>query len=149
MNSLTENLQPRVINCVHAWQLWEELDAFCNSQTKARTRQIRYQLRSISQGSTSIYAFLSKIKNLVDALVFIGKPILVTEHIDYILDGLNEEYQPIITSVESQPEPPTLHNLESFLLTFESRLEKHKTKAISDALSVNVATDSSMSQLLL
>ncbi|XP_019447442.1 PREDICTED: uncharacterized protein LOC109348071 [Lupinus angustifolius] len=145
LNSLSESLQPRVVGCVHSWQLWEELDAFCNSQTKARSRQLRSQLRSISQGSCSISDYFTKIKGLVDALIFIGTPISSSEHIDYILDGLNEEYQPVITSIESQMDLPTVHNLESFLLTFESRLEKNKTKAISDALSVNVASDSPIS----
>ncbi|XP_019434445.1 PREDICTED: uncharacterized protein LOC109341093 [Lupinus angustifolius] len=72
---------------------------------------------------------------LVNALIFIGTPISNLKHIDYILDGLNEEYQPIITSIESQMDLPTIHNLESFLLTFEARLEKGKHKALSDALS--------------
>ncbi|KAE9614446.1 hypothetical protein Lalb_Chr05g0228251 [Lupinus albus] len=142
LNSLFESLQPHVVGCIHSWQLWEELGSFCNSQTKARNRQLRSQLRSISQGSSSNSEFLTKIKDLVDALIFIGSPISTSEHIDYILDGLNEEYQPVITSVESQPDPPTLHNLESFLLTFESRFKKNKKKVLSDALSVNVASDS-------
>ncbi|KAF1864871.1 hypothetical protein Lal_00031834 [Lupinus albus] len=47
------------------------------------------------------------------------------------------------TSIETQFDPPSLHNLESFLLTYESRLEKNKHKTLSDALSVNVASDSS------
>ncbi|KAF1870646.1 hypothetical protein Lal_00026079 [Lupinus albus] len=51
--------------------LWEELDSFCNSQTKARSRQLRSQLRSISQGSSTILKFFMKIKGLVDALIFI------------------------------------------------------------------------------
>ncbi|XP_019459907.1 PREDICTED: uncharacterized protein LOC109359665 [Lupinus angustifolius] len=96
------------------------------------------QLRSITQGSSSIAAYFLRIKNLVDALVFIGAPISTSEHIDYILDGLNEEFQPVITSIESQDNLPTLHSLESFLLTFESRLEKNKSKVLSDALSANV-----------
>ncbi|KAF1882599.1 hypothetical protein Lal_00002779 [Lupinus albus] len=140
-----KSLQPRVVCCVHSWQLWEELDSFCNSQTKARSRKLRSQLRSISQGSNSISEYFTKIKGLVDALIFIGTPISVSEHIDYILDGLNEEYQSVITSVESQMDLHTVHNLESFLLTFEARLEKGKQKALSDALSVNVASNSSPS----
>ncbi|KAF1897507.1 hypothetical protein Lal_00036948 [Lupinus albus] len=145
LNSLSESLQPRVVGCVHSWQLWEELDSFCNSQTKARSRQLRSQLRSICQGSSSISEYFTKIKGLVDALIFIGTPISTSEHIDFILDGLNEEYQPVITSVESQIDLPTIHNLESFLLTFEARMEKGKQKALSDALSVNIASHSSPS----
>ncbi|OIW01471.1 hypothetical protein TanjilG_19397 [Lupinus angustifolius] len=31
LNSLSEALQPRVVGCRHSWQLWEELDSYCNS----------------------------------------------------------------------------------------------------------------------
>ncbi|XP_019434251.1 PREDICTED: uncharacterized protein LOC109340935 [Lupinus angustifolius] len=134
LNSLTEGL----VGCRHSWQLCEELDSYCNSQKKARSRQLRSRLRSISQSSSSISEYFTTINGLVDALIYIGTPISSAEHIDYILDGLNEEYQPVITFVESQLDLPTVHNLESFLLTFESRLEKNRGKALSDALSVHV-----------
>ncbi|XP_019420705.1 PREDICTED: uncharacterized protein LOC109330890 [Lupinus angustifolius] len=86
-NSLSESLQPRVVGCQHSWQLWEELHNFCSSQTKARSHQLRSQLHSITQGSLSISEYFRIIKNLVDALVFIGAPISTSEHIDYVLDG--------------------------------------------------------------
>ncbi|KAE9614328.1 hypothetical protein Lalb_Chr05g0226751 [Lupinus albus] len=145
LNSLSESLQRRGVGCVHSWQLWEELDSYCDSQTKARSRQLRSQLRSISQGSNSISEYFTKIKSLVDALIFISTPITNSEHIDFILEGLNEEYQPVITLIESQQDLPTIHNLESFLLTFEARMEKGKHKALSDALSVNLVSDPSFS----
>ncbi|CAL0317073.1 unnamed protein product [Lupinus luteus] len=141
LNSLSEGLQPRVVGCRHSWQLWEELDSYCNSHTKARSRQLRSQLRSIFQGSSSISEYFTTIKGLVDSLIYVSTPISPAEHIDYILDGLNEEYQLVITFVESQLDLPLVHNLESFLLTFESCLEKNKGKALSNALSADIAVN--------
>ncbi|XP_019432742.1 PREDICTED: uncharacterized protein LOC109339708 [Lupinus angustifolius] len=145
LNSLSVSLQPRVVGCQHSWQLWEELHSLCSLQTKARSRQLRSQLRSITQDSLSISEYIRKIKNLVDALVFIGAPISTSEHIDYVLDGLNEEFQPVVTSIETKDDLPTLHSSESFLLTFEARMEKNKSKVLADALSANVAAAPSLS----
>ncbi|XP_019431638.1 PREDICTED: uncharacterized protein LOC109338780 [Lupinus angustifolius] len=94
--------------------------------------------KSSASSSSSISEYFTTIKGLVDALIYIRTPISTTKNIDYILDGLNEEYQPVITSIESQLDLPSIHNLQSFLLTFESRLEKIKSKVLSDALSTNV-----------
>ncbi|XP_019414574.1 PREDICTED: uncharacterized protein LOC109326338 [Lupinus angustifolius] len=74
-----------------AWEeqdqaLWNELHAFCNSHTKARSRQLRSQLRSLTQGSSNISEFFSKVKTLTDSLISIGTPISLEEHVDCILD---------------------------------------------------------------
>ncbi|XP_019430758.1 PREDICTED: uncharacterized protein LOC109338080 [Lupinus angustifolius] len=145
LNSLSKSLQPRVVGCQHSWQLWEELHNFYSSQTKARSQQLRSQLCSITQDFLSISEYFHKIKNLVDALVFIGAPISTSEHIDYILDGLNEEFQPLVTSIETKDDPPTLHSLQSFVLTFEARMEKNKSKVLADALSANIVVAPSLS----
>ncbi|XP_019430268.1 PREDICTED: uncharacterized protein LOC109337698, partial [Lupinus angustifolius] len=142
LNSISEALHPRVVGCVHSWQLWSELHAFCNSHTKARSRQLRTQLRSLSQGSMTISEFFSKVKSLTDSLISIGTPISLEENVDCILDGLNEDFQNVITSVESQVNSPSIHELEQFLLTFESRLAKNKNQSVSDALSANMVAQS-------
>ncbi|XP_019435087.1 PREDICTED: uncharacterized protein LOC109341601 [Lupinus angustifolius] len=142
LNSISETLHPRVVGCVYSWQLWNELLAFCNSHTKARSRQLRSQLRSLTQGSSNISDFFSKVKTLTDSLISIGNPISLEEHVDCILDGLNEDFHHVITSIESQVHHPSIHDLEQFLLTFESRMLKNKNKSVSDALSANVAAHS-------
>ncbi|XP_019416470.1 PREDICTED: uncharacterized protein LOC109327775 [Lupinus angustifolius] len=142
LNSLSEELQPRVVGCSTSQQLWLENIEHCQAQTKARGRQLRAQLRLITKGSNTISEYFTRIKVLDDSLISIGSPITQAEHVDFILDGLSEEFQPIITAVESQYDLPTVNELQSFLLTFESRLERNRNRSVSDALSVNVAAGS-------
>ncbi|XP_019429829.1 PREDICTED: uncharacterized protein LOC109337328 [Lupinus angustifolius] len=116
LNSISESLHPRVVGCVHSCHLWSELHAFCNSHTKARSHPLRTQLRSLSQGSMNISEFLSKVKTLSDSLISIGTLTTLEEHINCIFYGLNEDFQNVITSIESRIHPPSIHDLEQFLL---------------------------------
>ncbi|XP_019459912.1 PREDICTED: uncharacterized protein LOC109359670 [Lupinus angustifolius] len=139
LNSIFDSLHTRVIGYTSSSQLWDELHSFCNAHTKARSWQLRAQLRTIIQGNNTISEYFSKIKCITDSLASIRTPISIAEHVDYVLDGLGEEFQTVITAIESQINPPSINDLEQFLLTFESRLIKNKHKAVSDALSANIA----------
>ncbi|XP_019420673.1 PREDICTED: uncharacterized protein LOC109330855 [Lupinus angustifolius] len=142
LNSLSAELQPRVVGCCTSRHLWLELVDYCQAQTKARARQLRSQLKSITKGSSTISEYFILIKGLVDALVSIGSPISHVEHVDFVLDGLSEDFQTVITAIESQNELPTINALQSFLLTFEARLDRKKNRSISYALSVNIVAAS-------
>ncbi|XP_019435887.1 PREDICTED: uncharacterized protein LOC109342341 [Lupinus angustifolius] len=54
LNSISDSLHTRVIGCTSSSQLWDELHSFCNAHTKARSRQLRAQLRTIIQGNNTI-----------------------------------------------------------------------------------------------
>ncbi|XP_019414992.1 PREDICTED: uncharacterized protein LOC109326700 [Lupinus angustifolius] len=142
LNSLSTDHQPRVVGCKHSFQLWREINEYCNAQTKAKSRQLRAQLKSMVKGSSSISEYFMKIKVIVDSLLSIGSPITLAEHTDCILDGLPEEYQTLITTVESQEDTPSINALQSYLLTFEARLERNRSRSVSDALSVNIVAAS-------
>ena len=61
---------------------------------KARVRQLKTQLKAIKkQDPASNY--LLQIKKVVDSLAVVGSPTTVDEHIQAILDGLNEDYAPL------------------------------------------------------
>lgn len=61
---------------------------------KAEVRQLCSELKSTKKGTRSMSEYLLQIKAIVDSLVAIGDPILEQDHIDVILDGLPEEYNP-------------------------------------------------------
>lgn len=53
LNSVSESIH-RVVGCLHAWQLWDELHNFFNSQTKACSTQPRSELRHMVKGDRKI-----------------------------------------------------------------------------------------------
>lgn len=80
-----------------------------------------------------------RIKALVDSLISIGSPVTHQEHLDVILEGLPDEYQPIVTAIESRLDTYSLSEIELLLTTHECRLERTRLKSVTDSLSVNVA----------
>lgn len=52
-----------------------------------------------------------------------------------ILDGLYEEYDPLVASILSRSDPYSISEIEALLMALEQRLEKNK-KQTSDAFSM-------------
>lgn len=141
LSSMTEAMLIRVVGCDMAYQVWERVQEFFASQTRAKIRQFKTELRNTKKGDKTMNDYLLKIKSLVDALISIGNPVGTAEHINYIFEGLCEEYDHFICSVNSRLEPYSVSEIEALLIAQEIRFEKH-TKAVNtlEKVSVNVAS---------
>ena len=79
----------RMVGCKTTHEIWHRIEVYFVSQTKAKVKQLKTQLKAIKkQGPSSEY--LLKIKKVVDSLAAVGSPISDEEHIEIILDGLGE-----------------------------------------------------------
>ena len=56
----------------------------------------------MKKGSSSLFDYLLQIKKLANALSSVGSPITVTEHIEAIFQGLDEDYDSFITSMNTR-----------------------------------------------
>ena len=74
----------------------------------------------------------------MDSLATIGAPVSNDDHIEVILDGLSEEYAPLITIVMSRLQPFSIDELEALLMAQEEMLERFK-KADLGLLQANLA----------
>nr|KYP56410.1 hypothetical protein KK1_002649 [Cajanus cajan] len=141
---LLESMEPefKVKMVGYEWchQIWNNLETYFVSQTKARVKQLKIQLRGIKK-STTINQYLLEIKKIVNTLAAIGPALNTVEHIDAILDGLSEEYDPFITFVLTRTEEYSVEQIEALLMAQEERLEKHK-RSEGDPLQANLAQGS-------
>lgn len=55
--------------------------------------------------------YFHKVKNLIDILATIGKPLSDDEIVTYVLDGLDKEYDRLVTSLTTCVEQVTLSDL--------------------------------------
>jgi hypothetical protein len=60
-------------------------------------------------------------------LVAVGKPIEASKLVTIILVGLGPEYDPLVTSVTTRQDSISLNELYGFMLSYEMRLEQHKS----------------------
>nr|KYP47251.1 Retrovirus-related Pol polyprotein from transposon TNT 1-94 [Cajanus cajan] len=137
LESMEPSFKIRVAGCTWCYQIWSVLKTYFASQTKARVKQIKIQLRNVCKtGPMSHY--LLQIKQLTETLAAIGSPVSLEEHIDFIFDGLPEEYDPLETSCLTRSEPYTVPEIEALLLHQEERLERRKQKE-SETIQANLA----------
>ncbi|KAF7805093.1 Retrovirus-related Pol polyprotein from transposon TNT 1-94 [Senna tora] len=133
LSSVSDGLLPKLVGCSYSYQAWEKLEHFFASQTRAKVRQFKAQLRNLKKGTSSANEYLLKIKKLVDALFSVGSPVSEADHIEAILEGLSEEYNSFVVSVTSRSDPYTVDEIESLLVAQEERLDKFKKDSESVA----------------
>jgi len=83
----------------------------------------RMALATASKGSSSIADYYTKMKGLAEELAAAGRRLKDEEMVSYILTGLDQEYNPLVTAVTARVEPITLGELYSQLVSFEQHME--------------------------
>lgn len=115
--TLSTAIQARVVGCTHSFELWDKIYAYFQKLGRTKIRQLRNELRSTQLENTTVKEYLAKIKSLVDALAAVGSPVSAKDHLDAILDALPQEYDQIISIVESRfDDDVTVEEAESLLL---------------------------------
>ena len=129
--SMDLSFTTRVVGCTFAHEIWHKIEVFFASQTRARVKQLKIQLKAIRKQGMTASEYLLKIKKLVDSLAAIGAPLSVDDYIEVILDGLNEEYGPFITTILSRAIPFTIDELEALLMAQDGMLERFNKSDLS------------------
>jgi len=138
LSTISPSLLSRFVHLRHSWQVWDEIHTYCFTQMRTRSRQLRSELRSISKGSRKISEFISRVRELSEALMSIGDPVSHRDLIEIVLEALPEEFNATVASVNSKSEIVSLDDLESQLLTQEARNEKFKKAAVTEPASINL-----------
>jgi len=142
LSTISSSLLARFVRLRHSHEVWDAIHAYCYTQMRTRSRQLRSELRTITKGARSITEFIARVRTLSESLMSIGDPVSHRDLIELVLEALPEEYNAIVANVNSQADLISLDELESQLLTQESRNEKFKKALIGDTASVNVTQSS-------
>jgi hypothetical protein len=137
-STLSSEIMARVVGSAHAYELWNRLITYFHKQLHAKARQHRVELRSTLLDNRTIQEYLLRIRNLVDNLASIGDPIPINQHLDVILEGLPQEFGPVISVVESKFDTIDIYEVESLLIAHKSCLDKFMKKTLDDAASPNL-----------
>ena len=121
--SLSKEVFAQVSSATTAAQLWAAIEGVNVSQSRARMISTRMALATASKGSSTIAEYYTKMKGLVEELAAAGRKLEDEEMVSYILTGLDQEYNPLVTAVTARVEPITLGELYSQLVSLEQRME--------------------------
>ena len=99
LNSLTQEILAQVIDKDSTSDLWTALTTLFAVQSQSRITNIRMAISNTKKGNMSSNAFIAKMKNLGDELAAAGRPVTDPKMVDYILAGLDRDYDPIVAAI--------------------------------------------------
>jgi histone deacetylase 1/2 len=139
LSTISDSVLPRVLNCKHAHEVWEQIHKYFNSVLKSRSRQLRSELKNTKKMSRSANEYLLRIKSIVNSLVAVGDVISQQEQVDAILGGLPEEFNSFVMMIFSRFDTPTVEDVEALLLLQEVQFEKFRQELANPKGSANVS----------
>jgi hypothetical protein len=92
------------------------------SQTRARIVNTHVQLATAQKSTSTVAEYMNKMRSLDNEMAAAGRTFDEEELVEYILTGLNHEYDPIVSAVIARESPVSLSELYAQLLAFEMRL---------------------------
>ena len=111
LGSLSREIGSQITAVTTAAEAWTAIQALHASQSRARIISTRMALATTSKGASLISEFFTKMKALGDEMASAGRKLEDEELISYILTGLDQEYDPVVTAVAARVEPITVNEL--------------------------------------
>jgi hypothetical protein len=122
-----------ILFAASAEEAWKTLEASFSSQSSARYMQITRQLSEVKKLDSSITTYFNKVKSLSDTLTAIGQPLRPAEFVNYVLAGLDDDYDALVEVVSAPRAAPIMpQDLYSQLLSTEQRIERRKAALHGD-----------------
>lgn len=126
ISSVSENLFSLVSNYSSASEMWTALETYFVTESKVRIMHLKNTLQTLKKGSLSIQEYMRRMKDIFDTLVASGQVLTEEDLVNFILDGLGSDFEPIVVyilaRVDSQAENLTLADLKLILQKYEQRL---------------------------
>lgn len=123
LSNVSREIQVQVSNCTMPTKIWKVIQDMTSSQSRGQVINTRMALATAQKGSSSIAEFFSKMKSLADDMVAAGKKLEDEEIASYILDGLDSDFNPVVSAMAAQVEPLSLDKLYTQLVSWEQRMD--------------------------
>ena len=123
MTSMTQEVMAQVSICETPQEVWSQLQKTYASQSRARTVNTRIALATTRKGNMTMSEYVAKMKSLADEMASAKKNIDEEELVSYILAGLDEEYNSVVSALVARVEPVTVAEAAAQLFSFESRMD--------------------------
>lgn len=90
---------------------------------KARPLNTRLALSTAQKGNQFVAEFVCKMRTLGDEMAAAGRPLEDVELVEYIITGLDEFFNPIVSALMATTQSMPIDELYSQVLAFETHLE--------------------------
>ncbi|XP_072149321.1 uncharacterized protein [Setaria viridis] len=122
LNSLTKDVLAQVATLTSSAEVWVVLEGMFSAQSHARATHLRMQLASLKKGGMTATVHFAKMKAIGDELATVGKAVGDDEMISFILNGLDSDYNSLVSSVIGRLDM-TLSDLYAQIVAFDMHLQ--------------------------
>jgi hypothetical protein len=123
LTSLSRDILAQVATTRTSAEAWKTITDMFASHTRARTTNVRLALATTKKDNMTVAQYYGKMKGLADEMAAVGKPLDNEELVMYICNGLDTEYNSLVSALVTRLESIAPSELYSQLLSFETRLE--------------------------
>ncbi|KAE8735065.1 hypothetical protein F3Y22_tig00000477pilonHSYRG00260 [Hibiscus syriacus] len=131
LDTIFISLQPLIARTTTSLDAWKTLANTYTKPSRGHIKQLNEQLKRCNKGSKSISEYIQAIKNRVDELALLGKPIDDKDLIDRVLEGLSDEYKSVIDSINARDTSISFAELHEKLLNKEASLQIAQPPSLS------------------
>lgn len=122
IGAISSSLQPLVSRATTTQEAWVTLASTYAKPSHGHIKQLKTQLKNWKKETKTIDVYLQGITTRLDQLAILRKPVDHEDQIDLILEGLTEDYKPVIDQAEGHDVPPSITELHERLLNHEAKL---------------------------
>jgi uncharacterized membrane protein YgcG len=123
LSSLSRDILAQVTMARTSAEAWKTITDMFASHTHARTTNVCLALATTKKDNMMVAQYYGKMKGLTDEMTAAGKPLDNEELVMYICNGLDTEYNSLVSALVTRLEHIAPSELYSQLLSFETRLE--------------------------
>ena len=115
IGTLSPSIQALVTNIKTSRDVWKSLSTTYATPSRGHIQQLRLQLKHCTKGDKSIDDYMRGLTTRFDQLALLGKPLDHEDKIEYIMDGLPEDYKSVSEQVEGRDTTPSIADTNGFL----------------------------------
>jgi hypothetical protein len=103
--------------------IWSTLKHSFSQQSMTCSTALHHQLSECKKLDSSVHDYYNKVKTLSDMLKSIGQPLRDAEFTEYVLAGLDSDYDNLVETVNNRDNPMPSRDHYSRLMYIEQRAE--------------------------
>jgi len=120
---MSPEILAQVVGKDSIYELWTTVNNLSASQSQSRITNLRIAITNTKKVTMSSSAYMAKMKSLGDELAAAGRPVFDPEMVDYILAGLDRDYDSVVAAIGAVKNTITADDLFAQISAFDQRME--------------------------
>lgn len=136
LGTITVTIQPILSKTTTAAEIWDTMSSTYAKPSRGYIKQLLNHLKAWSKGTRTVDEYVQGLTARFDQLALLGKIIDHEDQIDYVLQGLPEDYKSIVDQTESRDTPPSITELHEKLINHEAKIQTSTQNASAPSLPI-------------